>query len=85
MPFKHKYSYLAKFIVNSEGKQIGESISVFEDLLIIRKDGKFFAIPFKHVDAKENEIHLKGVVQWDKAENLARRWKNAQNDYRSKQ
>jgi|Deesub1362A_J573_1020465.scaffolds.fasta_scaffold03663_3 hypothetical protein len=81
MPFKNKFSYLARFIVDSEGKRIGESISVFEDLLIIKKGDKFYAIPFKHVELKDNEIHLKGIVQWDKAEELARRWKNAQNGH----
>ena len=84
MPLKNRFSYLAKFVVNSEGKRIGESISVFEDMVVIKKDGKFYAIPFKHVETKENEIHLKGVVQWDKAAKLAKGWKNAQDDYSNK-
>ncbi|HEC82706.1 MAG TPA: hypothetical protein ENI53_02340 [Thermoplasmatales archaeon] len=81
---KNKFQYLAKFVVDLEGKRIGESISVFEDMLIIKKEEKFYAIPFKHVELVKDEIHLKGIVQWDKAENLARRWKNAQNGYSSK-
>ena len=48
-------------------------------MLIIKKDDKFYAIPFKHVELKDDGIHVKGVVQWDKAEELARRWKNAKN------
>ncbi len=74
---KNKLSYVARFVVDAEGKRIGESISVFEDLLIIKKDGKYYAIPFKHVEMKDDEIHLRGVVQWDKAEKLAKRWKSA--------
>ncbi|HHF55485.1 MAG TPA: hypothetical protein ENL42_01035 [Thermoplasmatales archaeon] len=77
MPFKDKFDYIARFVVDSEGKRIGESISVFEDLLIIKKEEKFYAIPFKHVELKGEEIHVKGVIQWDKAEELAKRWKNA--------
>jgi len=77
MPFKDKFNYIARFVVDSEGKRIGESISVFEDLLIIKKEEKFYAIPFKHVELKGEEIHVKGVIQWDKAEELAKRWKNA--------
>jgi len=79
MPFKNKFAYIARFVVDSEGKRIGESISVFEDLLIIKRDDKFYAIPFKHVELKDDGIHVKGVVQWDRAEELARRWKNAKN------
>ena len=77
MPFKDKFAYIARFVVDSEGKRIGESISVFEDLLIIKKGEKFYAIPFKHVELRGEEIHVKGVIQWDKAEELAKRWKNA--------
>ena len=79
MPFKDKFAYIARFVVDSEGKRIGESISVFEDLLIIKRDDKFYAIPFKHVELKGDEIHVKGIIQWKKAEELARRWKNAKN------
>ncbi|HDN50533.1 MAG TPA: hypothetical protein ENG06_02015 [Thermoplasmatales archaeon] len=82
MPFKHKLSYVAKFVVSPDGKRIGESISVFEDLLIIKKKETFYAIPFKHVELKNNEIHLKGIVQWDRAKSLARKWKHAQDGYR---
>lgn len=85
MPFrKNKFHYIAKFVVDTDGKRIGESISVFEDMLIIKKGEKFYAIPFKHVEVVGNEIHLRGIVQWDKAESLAKRWKNAQNGYSSK-
>ena len=80
MPFKDKFAYIARFVVDSEGKRIGESISVFEDLLIIKKGEKFYAIPFKHVELRGEEIHVKGVIQWDKAEELAKRWKNAKDD-----
>ncbi|KAA0012411.1 MAG: hypothetical protein FE041_03420 [Thermoplasmata archaeon] len=74
---KNKLSYVARFVVDAEGRRIGESISVFEDLLIIKKGEKYYAIPFKHVEMRGEEIHLKGVVQWDKAEELARRWETA--------
>ena len=82
MPFRNKLSYIARFVVDLQGKRIGESISIFEDMLIIKKGEKFHAIPFKHVEMRGDEIHVKGVVQWDKAEQLAKRWKNAQNGNR---
>ena len=71
---KKKFSLLARFVVDSNGKKIGESISVYEDLLIIKKDGNYYAIPLKHVEVKDNKIRLRGIVQWDKAKELAERW-----------
>ena len=66
---------LSRFVVDKEGRRIGESISVYKDLLIIKKNGKFYAIPLKHVEVSEEELYIKGVVQWDIAEKLARGWK----------
>ncbi len=71
---KNKFAFLAKFVVDSNGKRIGESISVYEDLLIIKRGEKFYAVPFKHVELKGEEIHIRGIIQWDRAEELARRW-----------
>ena len=72
---KDVLSLLSRFVVDKEGKRIGESISVYKDMLIIKKNGKFYAIPLKHVEVGKEELHVKGVVQWDIAEKLAEGWK----------
>ncbi len=72
---KDKFSLLSRFVVDKEGRRIGESISVFDDLLVIKKNGKFYAIPLKHVEVGKEELYIRGVVQWDVAEKLAKEWK----------
>ncbi|KAA0002714.1 MAG: hypothetical protein FE048_03235 [Thermoplasmata archaeon] len=72
---KDALSLLSRFVVDKEGRRIGESISVYKDLLIIKKNGKFYAIPLKHVEVRKEELYIKGVVQWDVAEKLAREWR----------
>lgn len=72
---KDKLSLLSRFVVDKEGRRIGESISVLDDLLVIKKNGKFYAIPLKHVEVRKEELYLRGVIQWDVAEKLAKEWK----------
>lgn len=72
---KDPLSLLSRFVADKEGNRIGESISIYKDLLIIKKDGDYYAIPLKHVELKGEEIHLKGIVQWKKAKELAEEWK----------
>ena len=83
MSHKDKFSYVSRFVVSNEGTRIGESVAIFNDLLIIKKQEDYYAIPLKHVEQKNNEIHLKGVVQWDKAKTLAQEWKHVQNGHRN--
>ena len=71
---RKKLSLLAKFVVDSEGKKIGESISFYEDMLIIKKNSDYYAIPLKHVELKGGKILVRGIVQWEKAKELAREW-----------
>ena len=84
MPLQKKYRYISKFVVNEKGDRIGESISVFEDLIIIKKENSYYAVPFKHVEIKNHEIHVKGVIQWDRAKKLASGWLHTQNDDNNK-
>lgn len=76
-----KLDYIARFVIDSAGNRIGESISVYKDLLIIKKDNEFYAIPFGHIEKKDENIVVKGVIQWENAKKLAEEWKNAKNGY----
>jgi hypothetical protein len=76
-----KLNYIARFVIDSEGNRIGESISIYKDLLIIRKENEFYAIPFRHIEKKDENIIVKGVIEWGNAKKLAEEWKNAQNGY----
>lgn len=71
---KERLALISRFVVDINGKKIGESISLFGDMLIIKKEDGYYAIPLKHVERRGEEIHLKGVIQWDRAEELAKEW-----------
>ncbi len=71
---KKARSLLSRFVVDKDGNRAGESISVYKDLLIIKREGTFYAVPLKHVDAHGDELRVKGIVQWEKAAEMAEEW-----------
>ncbi|MBS3772771.1 MAG: hypothetical protein KGY55_01055, partial [Candidatus Thermoplasmatota archaeon] len=72
---KRARSLLSRFVVDKDGNRAGESISVYKDLLIIKREGDFYAVPLKHVDAAGDELRVKGIVHWEKAAEMAEEWK----------
>ncbi len=72
---KKARSLLSRFVVDKNGDRVGESISVHRDLLIIKREGDYYAVPLQHVDASGEELRVKGIVQWEKAAEMAEEWK----------
>jgi len=74
-----KLDYIARFVIDAQGNRLGESISVYKDMLIIKKDNEFYAVPFRHVEKSGENIIVRGIIQWENAKKLAEEWKNAKN------
>ncbi len=66
---------LSRFILDRKGKQIGESIGVEGNQLIVKDRKKFFSIPLKSVQEKDNELLLKRKVNWAVAEKKGEKWR----------
>ncbi len=54
---------------------MGESISIDEDILIIKKGEKYLGVPLKHIDDSGEAIKIKGIIEWDKMEEMGEEWK----------
>jgi hypothetical protein len=68
---------LCKFVVDSTGKKIGETITLEKDIVIIKSSKGFLGIPIKHLDIGET-IVVKGLLDLDKAYEIGEEWlKNA--------
>ena len=68
-------SLVCKFVFDGLGHLIGESISVEDDLVIIKSDGSYLGIPLKHVESDGKKIIVKGLVDQHNAKRLGERWK----------
>ena len=66
---------LCRFVVDSVGKKIGESVTIEDDILIIKKGGRFLGVPLKHVEEKEKMVVVKGLIDFSKAYELGENWR----------
>lgn len=66
--------YICRFVVDGVGRNIGESITIDEDILIVKRGEKFLGIPMKHIEDKGNALLVKGLIDLEKAEEMGEKW-----------
>ena len=72
----HEYdNLLCRFVTDGTGRKIGESVSVDDDILIIKSGSKFLGVPLKHIEEKGKTILVKGLVDYDKAYEMGEEWR----------
>ena len=74
-PVDADQSMMCKFVVDGTGKRIGESVSMTEDVLIIKAGARFLGVPLKHVEAREKTLVVKGLIDFSKAYALGEEWR----------
>jgi hypothetical protein len=68
---------LCRFVVDGLGRKIGESVSLDEDIIIIKSGRKYLGVPLKHVEENGKNLLVKGLVDFRKAEELGEKWRQA--------
>jgi hypothetical protein len=68
-------SMICKFVLDNSGKRIGESVSVADDILIIKSGSLFLGVPLKHVESEEKNLLVKGIFDFTKAYELGEKWR----------
>ena len=66
---------LCRFVLDGAGRNIGESVAVDNDILIIKSGSKYLGVPLKHIEEEGKTILVKGLVDQDKAELMGERWR----------
>jgi len=61
--------------MDGAGKKLGESVSVNDDVLIIKSGSRFLGVPLKHVEPLEKTILVKGLIDFTKAYELGEKWR----------
>jgi len=68
---------LARFVINSQGEKIGESIAIHQDLLIVKQEKSYLGIPLKHISLEGKKLLAKGLIDTKKAKQLGSEWKKS--------
>jgi len=66
---------LSRYIKDSKGKVVGESIGVEGKYIIMKNGLKFYSIPLRNIVELETELRLKGRINRDKARKLGEEWR----------
>lgn len=75
-----KNELICKFVFDGLGHPIGESISIEQDLMIVKTDDSFLGIPLKHVESDGKKVVVKGLVDTKNAKRLGERWRKHEMD-----
>ena len=68
-------SMICKFVIDGMGKKLGESVSIEDDILIIKSGSRFLGVPLKHVEPVEKTLMVKGLIDFTKAYELGEKWR----------
>ncbi|UCD13138.1 MAG: hypothetical protein JSW60_06140 [Thermoplasmatales archaeon] len=66
---------LCRFVTDNAGRKIGESVSLNNDMIIIKSGRRFLGVPLKHIEDDGKTILVKGVINFDKAYELGEKWR----------
>ena len=66
---------LCRFVTDGTGKKLGESISLSDDIIIIKSKGKFLGVPLKHIEENGKSILVKGLIDFDKSYEMGEKWR----------
>jgi len=66
---------LCRFVVDGSGERIGESVSLDEDIMIVKAKDQYLGIPVKHIEDEGKNLLVKGLVDFDKALELGEVWR----------
>lgn len=74
-PDQDHNNLLCRFVTDGAGRKIGESVSLDEDILIIKSGDKFLGVPLKHIEEEGKTILVKGLVDFDNAYEMGEKWR----------
>jgi hypothetical protein len=73
---EYKNNLLCRFVQDGIGKNIGESVAITDDVLIVKSGKKYLGIPLKHIELAEKTLLVKGLIEQDKAEIMGEKWRH---------
>ena len=68
---------LCRFVHDGAGRNVGESIAIQNDLLIVKDGVSFLGLPLKHIEQDGSKLLVKGLVDTTKAKELGEQWRQS--------
>jgi hypothetical protein len=66
-----------RFVIDGLGVNLGESIALDNDIIIIKSGNKYLGIPLKHVEEKGEKLIVRGLVDRRNALKMGKSWRES--------
>jgi hypothetical protein len=66
---------LCRFVLDGSGRKIGESVAIYNDILIIKSGIKYLGVPIKHIEEEGKILLVKGLIDQNNAEIMGEIWR----------
>ena len=73
--YSSENNLLCRFVIDGNGKKIGESIAIEKDIIIIKSRDIYLGVPIKHIEEDRKALIVKGLIDKDKAIELGEKWR----------
>lgn len=73
-------SLLSRFVLNAKGETVGETLSIDDEHVVLKKDGRFFVVSPEHVLAKDGMLIADANIDWDEAGRAGDAWRETSED-----
>ena len=70
-------SLSCRFVIDGLGVNLGESIALDDDIIIIKNGKKYLGVPLKHVEEKGEKLIVRGLVDKRKALKMGENWRES--------
>ncbi len=65
---------ISRFVMDTDGSQVGETMSVTEGEVILKREDGFYAVPPDAIIEKSGTLLADGNLDWEKAREAGQRW-----------
>ena len=66
---------VCRFVMDGNGRKVGESIAIDDDVLILKAGATFLGVPLKHIEEEGKTLLVKGLIDKDKAKMMGEQWR----------
>lgn len=67
---------MSRFVLNSQGEELGETLTVTQGEVILKRDGEFYAVEPDAIIEKNGTLLADANIDWDKAREAGKAWED---------
>lgn len=67
--------YLSRFVLNTDGERIGETVGIDGERIIMKREEDFFSIPKDAIEEKYGDLLLSKPIDWEESKALGEQWR----------